>query len=88
MDMILTGRNISADEALQWGLVARVIPDSEVLGTAIASAAQITSYSRPVVLMAKEAINAGTLSSILREPSKANNVLTTADEVTLSQGLL
>jgi len=69
MDLILTGKTISGAEAHGWGLVARVLPDSEVLDTAIASAQLMASYSRPVVLMAKEAINS-------------------AEEMTLSQGLL
>ena len=57
--MILTGKTISADEAYNWGLVARVVDDSQVLETAIASARLIASYSSPIVLMAKEAINSG-----------------------------
>jgi len=69
MDLILTGKTISADEAYGWGLIARVVPDAEVFDTAIASAKLMASYSQPVVLMAKEAINS-------------------AEEMTLSQGLL
>jgi Enoyl-CoA hydratase/isomerase len=59
MDMILTGKTISAEEAYNWGLVARVAEDSEVLGLAIASARLIASFSGPIVMMAKEAINTG-----------------------------
>ena len=57
MDMILTGRMINAKEAKETGLVARVVPDSEVLKTAIAAAEDIASYSSPAVMMAKEAVN-------------------------------
>ncbi|KAF9508780.1 hypothetical protein BS47DRAFT_1377676 [Hydnum rufescens UP504] len=50
MDMILTGKTISAEEAYSWGLVARV-------DWRFASARLIASYSGPIVMMAKEAIN-------------------------------
>ncbi len=38
MDLILTGRMITADEALQMGLVSRVIPDADLAETAMAVA--------------------------------------------------
>jgi len=37
LDMILTGRAVAAAEALQWGLVSRVVPE----GTALADALQL-----------------------------------------------
>lgn len=57
MDLILTGRMISADEARVSGLVARVVPDGQVLTVALEAAATIASYSAPAVFMAKEAVN-------------------------------
>jgi len=33
-DMLLTGRTVSAEEAADWGLVARVVPHEELLETA------------------------------------------------------
>lgn len=57
MDLILTGRMISADEARTSGLVARVVPDNQVLTVALEAAATIASYSAPAVFMAKEAVN-------------------------------
>lgn len=61
MDLILTGRSITAQQAFDWGVVSRVVPDDQLFDFAIKTAKEIASYSRPVVLMAKEAINAGTL---------------------------
>lgn len=61
MDLILTGRSITAQEAFEWGVVSRVVPDDQLFDLAIRTAKEIASYSRPVVLMAKEAINAGAL---------------------------
>jgi enoyl-CoA hydratase len=57
MDLVLTGRMMDADEAERAGLVARVVASDELVGEAIKAAAKIASYSRPVVMMAKETVN-------------------------------
>ncbi|GKY89624.1 enoyl-CoA hydratase-related protein [Sinisalibacter aestuarii] len=56
MDMHLTGRMMEAAEALSAGLVARVVPDDEVLAEAMKAAAEIAGYARPVVRLAREAV--------------------------------
>ena len=56
MDMHLTGRMMDAAEALQSGLVARVVPDDQVLPQAMEAARTIASYSRPAVRLIREAI--------------------------------
>ena len=56
MDMVLTGRTIDADEAERIGLVARIVPADDLIDEAIAIAAKIAGFSRPSVLMAKEAV--------------------------------
>jgi enoyl-CoA hydratase len=56
MDLHLTGRMMGADDALRAGLVARVVPDAEVVATAILAAQQIAHYSRPAVRLAREAV--------------------------------
>lgn len=58
MDMVLTGRTIDAAEADRIGLVARVVPAADLIDEAIAVAQKIANFSRPAVLMAKEAVNA------------------------------
>lgn len=57
MEMVLTGRTINAEEAERIGLVARVVPASDLLTEAISTAEKIASFSRPAVLMAKEAVD-------------------------------
>jgi enoyl-CoA hydratase len=57
MDLILTGRNLRADEAFAAGLVARVVPSSELLQTALEAAHTIAGYNLPAVRLAKEAVN-------------------------------
>lgn len=57
MDMILTGRQIKASEALSLGLVSRVWPTEVYLEEAVKVAAEIAQKSPIAVRMAKEAVN-------------------------------
>ncbi len=57
MDLCLTGRMMEAEEAERCGLVARLVPADKLLGEALAAAEKIASLSRPVAMMAKEAVN-------------------------------
>ena len=56
MDLCLTGRHMDAAEAERCGLVARVVPVSEVITEALKAAEKIAGYSLPAVMMAKEAV--------------------------------
>ena len=58
MDMCLTGRMMNVDEAERAGLVSRVEPLEKYLEVALETARQIATYSRPVLKLAKEAVNA------------------------------
>lgn len=42
-ELMMTNRRLSADEALQWGLVNQVVPPEEVMPTAMALAKQLAS---------------------------------------------
>lgn len=57
MDMHLTGRMMGAEEALTSGLVARVVPDDEVVETAMKTANTIASYAKSVTALARDAVN-------------------------------
>jgi enoyl-CoA hydratase len=48
---------IDAQEAERAGLVSRVVPAAKLMEEAMAVAERIASYSLPVAMMAKEAIN-------------------------------
>ncbi len=56
--MCLTGRMMDAAEAERAGLVSRVIPAADLLEEALKVAERIASMSRPVVMLAKESVNA------------------------------
>src|SRR5438046_1286957 len=64
MDWCLTGRMIDAAEAERSGLVARVVPADKLDEEALAVATKIASYSLPVVLKVKEAVNRAYESSL------------------------
>jgi enoyl-CoA hydratase len=57
MDLCLTGRQMDAAEAERAGLVSRVVPLQRLLEEALAVGEAIARHSRPIVMMAKEAIN-------------------------------
>ena len=57
MEMVLTGRLMDAEEAERAGLVSRVVPAGELIEDALRTAEKIAGFSRPSVLMAKEAVN-------------------------------
>jgi enoyl-CoA hydratase len=56
-EMILTGRAVPASEALQAGLVTQVVPQSELMETAIETATRILSKGPLAVRLAKKAVN-------------------------------
>jgi enoyl-CoA hydratase len=58
MEMVLTGRTMGAEEAERAGLVARVVPAAGLLDDALATAMTIAGMSKPIALLAKEAVNA------------------------------
>lgn len=57
MDMVLTGRNMDAQEAERSGLVSRIVPAADLLDEAMKVAGRIADLSLPSVMMAKEAVN-------------------------------
>lgn len=57
MELCLTGRLMGAEEAERAGLVARIVPQAELVEEALKVAATIASKSLPVSMMVKESVN-------------------------------
>lgn len=57
MELCLTGRLMGAEEAERAGLVARIVPQAELVEEALKVATTIASKSIPVSMMVKESVN-------------------------------
>ena len=57
MEMCLSGRMMDAVEAERSGLVARVVPASQLMDEAVKLAERIAGMSAPIAMMVKEAVN-------------------------------
>lgn len=64
MDMCLSARMLNAQEADRYGLVSRVVPDTELQATALKLATQIAGYSLPALMAIKESVNRAHESSL------------------------
>jgi enoyl-CoA hydratase len=84
MDMILTGRFMDAEEAERAGLVSRVVPAADVVEEALKAAEIIASKSKPVAMVAKEAVNAafetGLAQGVLFERRVFHSLFATEDQ--------
>ena len=84
MDMVLTGRMMDAAEAERSGLVSRVVPADDVVAEALKAAEVIASKSKPVAMVAKEAVNAafetGLAQGVLFERRIFHSLFATADQ--------
>jgi enoyl-CoA hydratase len=70
MEMVINNRTLTAAEALQFGLVNRVVPVDGYLDAAVAFAEEIASRAPLAVRMAKDSVNAA-FETTLTEGLKA-----------------
>jgi enoyl-CoA hydratase/carnithine racemase len=83
MDLVLTGRAITAAEAAAMGLVSRMVPADETLEVALQLGATIASKAPVAVLAAKEAVRLAEelpLSAGLRHERRAFFALFASDD--------
>ena len=61
MELVLTGRTFSAQEAEKWGMISRIVGEGEgeVVKEAVSMAKEIASKSQIAVQAGKEVVNAG-----------------------------
>ncbi|WP_405496633.1 enoyl-CoA hydratase [Streptomyces sp. NBC_00096] len=57
MELCLTGRTMDAEEAERAGLVSRIVPAGELFAEALSVAETVAGMSKPVAMMAKEAVD-------------------------------
>ncbi|MBI4550559.1 MAG: enoyl-CoA hydratase/isomerase family protein, partial [Candidatus Omnitrophica bacterium] len=63
-ELVLTGDNVTAQEALRIGLVTKVVPDGEVLKQSLGLAKKIAAKGRRAIELAQEAITEGAKYSL------------------------
>ena len=84
MDMILTGRQMRAEEAERSGLVSRVVAADELMDTALEVAGKIAEMSKPVAQHAVETVNAayesGLWAGVQHERRVFHGLFSTADQ--------
>jgi cyclohexa-1,5-dienecarbonyl-CoA hydratase len=69
LEIVLTGEVITAEHALELGLINRLVPEQQLEQTVAELASRISSHSGPVLAMAKRAIIGG-MGLSLREGLK------------------
>jgi enoyl-CoA hydratase len=84
MDLILTGRQITAEEAERAGMVSRIIPLADLLPEALKLAEKIASLSHPIAVLAKSAVNSA-FETTLSEGLNAERRLFHSTFATLDQ---
>lgn len=70
MELVLTGKPMSADDALRWGLVNRVVPQADVLATALALAADIAAAA-PLAVQASKTVARGIIDGAIPSEDQA-----------------
>jgi cyclohex-1-ene-1-carboxyl-CoA hydratase len=64
MDMCLSARTLSADEADRYGLVSRVVANDQLMTETLALAQRVAGYSLPALMAIKESVNRAWESSL------------------------
>ncbi|MDJ0513193.1 MAG: enoyl-CoA hydratase [Methyloceanibacter sp.] len=64
MELCLTGRQMRADEAERSNLVSRIVPVESLRDEALKDASKIAGYPTHVVMMIKESINRGFVTTL------------------------
>ncbi len=59
MELVLSGKRLTAQQALEWGLATEVSPHENLLERAVEYAQQLTTRSKPALAACKQAINNG-----------------------------
>ncbi|MFZ2176412.1 MAG: crotonase/enoyl-CoA hydratase family protein [Rhodococcus sp. (in: high G+C Gram-positive bacteria)] len=77
MELILTGKPMSAEDALRWGLVNRVVPQDDVVSTALELAESI-SAGAPLAVQASKVVARGIVDGAIPSETQAWELTTEA----------
>ena len=84
-DLILTGRDVDADEAYRMGLVSRVVPDGELAELALDYARRMAAYTGVGLRTTKEVLwhnaHAASLTQAIALEARNQNLLNHSPEV-------
>lgn len=78
LDLVLTNRVLSAAEALEWGLVNRVVPDDQVDQATAELAQSLADGAHYALGMAKQVVYAGFGSSLAESLEREEQSITSA----------
>jgi enoyl-CoA hydratase/carnithine racemase len=91
-EMILTGKSVSAEEALRFGLLSRVVPPQELITQVEAIAASMTTHGKTAVEAALHAIRGGIdiplSEGLAREAELFGRLCATSDKQEAAQAFL
>jgi 2-(1,2-epoxy-1,2-dihydrophenyl)acetyl-CoA isomerase len=83
LELALTNRMLSAQEALDWGIVTRLIPDAELFSEAEVIAAQLASGATKALGVAKQLLHDGWMATLevqmQHESTAISDISRTAD---------
>src|SRR6202171_2325342 len=74
LEIILTGEPVTAERALELGLVTRLVPEAKLESTVSELVSRIAGHSGPVLAMAKKAILGGMGLSLREGLKKSMNI--------------
>jgi enoyl-CoA hydratase/carnithine racemase len=78
MELVLTGRVLSVQEAEQWGLVKEIVPQSRLLDRAIEYAVEIASLSPDSVIISRLAAREAWETGVSRATMRGQELWTKA----------
>jgi 2-(1,2-epoxy-1,2-dihydrophenyl)acetyl-CoA isomerase len=89
LELTLTNRVLSAQEALQWGIVTQVVPDAEVLARAQSIALQLAAGPTKALGASKRLLHSGSTETLETQMEyESQTIATIAHTTDTSEGIV